>query len=101
MVRSKAASEIQIDNDLVRITKYTFLPGEETRMHKHLFDYIVTPITGGKLLLIDKYGNEKRSKLEATQSYFRKAGVEHNVINIGKEKLIFVETELKTQTGDI
>ena len=100
MIRSKAAAEVQIDNDLVRITKYSFLPGEETRMHKHLFDYIVTPITGGKLLLIDKYGNEKSSKLKASQSYFRRAGVEHNVINIGKEKLIFVETELKTQIGD-
>ena len=100
-MKNKAISNIQIDNNLVRVTKYSFMPGQETGMHKHLYDYIVTPITGGKLLLIDKYGNEKRSKLEASQSYFRKAGVEHNVINIGKEKLIFVETELKTQTGDI
>ena len=31
---------------------------------------------------------------------FRKAGVEHNVINNGKKKLIFIETELKNRKKD-
>ena len=53
-MKNKAISNIQIDNNLVRVTKYSFMPGQETGMHKHLYDYIVTPITDGKLLLIDK-----------------------------------------------
>ena len=72
------------------------MPGQETGMHKHLYDYIVTPITDGRLLLIDKNGNESNYNLIASQSYFRKAGVEHNVINYSKHNLIFIETELKS-----
>ena len=94
-MKNKAISNIQIDNNLVKVTKYSFMPGQETGMHKHLYDYIVTPITDGRLLLIDKNGNESNYNLIASQSYFRKAGVEHNVINYGKQKLIFIETELK------
>ena len=94
-MKNKAVSNIQIDNNLVRVTKYSFMPGQETGMHKHLYDYIVTPITDGKLLLIDKCGNESNYNLISCQSYFRKAGIEHNVINSGKQQLIFIETELK------
>ena len=94
-MKNKAISNVQIDNKLVKVTKYFFMPGQQTGMHKHLYDYIVTPITNGKLLLIDKDGNETNYNLIASQSYFRKAGVEHNVINYGKQNLIFIETELK------
>ena len=99
-MKNKAISNIQIDNKLVRVTKYSFMPGQETGMHKHLFDYIVTPITNGKLLLIDKNGNKSNFNLVESQSYFRKAGVEHNVINYSKHNLIFIETELINQNKD-
>lgn len=95
MKRNKAKTSIQVDNKLVRITKYLFLPGDETGMHKHKFDYIVTPITNGEIILIDKDENKSSSSLIASESYFRKAGVKHNVINNSKKKLIFVEIELK------
>tara|TARA_B100000941_G_C28287836_1_gene439909 strand:+ start:135 stop:440 length:306 start_codon:yes stop_codon:yes gene_type:complete len=101
MKRNKATSYVQLDNNLVRVTKYSFLPGDETRIHKHYFDYIVTPITDGELLLIDKHGGCSNYTLRSTETYFRKAGIEHNVINNGKSKLIFIETELKkTKIGD-
>ena len=48
------------------------MPGQETGVHKHLYDYIVTPITNGKLLLIDKNGNESKYNLIASQSYLEK-----------------------------
>ena len=95
MKKNKATSNVQIDNKLVRVTKYSFMPGQETGMHKHLYDYIVTPLTDGKLLLIDKNSNKSDYNLIASHSYFRKAGVQHNVINSGKQILIFIETELK------
>ena len=94
-MKKKATSNIQINNKSVKVTKYSFLPGQETGIHKHLYDYVVTPITDGKLLLIDKNGKEQDFILIASHSYFRKAGVEHNVINNGKQKLIFIEVELK------
>ena len=57
-MKNKAISNIQIDNNLVRVTKYSFMPGQETGMHKHLYDYIVTPITDGKLLLFFRNYNQ-------------------------------------------
>ena len=71
-MKNRAISYIQIDNNLVKVTKYSFMPGQETGMHKHLYDYIVTRITDGKLLLIDKNGNESDYNLIAYQSYFEK-----------------------------
>ena len=43
-MKNKAISNIQIDNNLVRVTKYSFskIKVQETGMHKHLYDYIVT-----------------------------------------------------------
>ena len=101
MKRNKATSKLQVDNKYVRITRYSFQPGEETGIHKHLYDYIVTPINNGKLLLEDKNKDKSNYNLVASESYFRKAGIEHNVINNGKEKLVFIEIELKnTKNGD-
>ena len=95
MKRNKATSKLQINNKYVRVTKYSFQPGEETGIHEHLYDYIIIPINNGKLLLIDKNKNNSNYDLVASESYFRKAGVEHNVINNGNEKLVFIEIELK------
>ena len=64
---NKAISNVQIDNELVKVTKYSFMPGQETGMHKHLYDYVVTPLTNGQLLLIDKRGNESEYSLVASK----------------------------------
>ena len=52
------------------------------------------PMTDGTLLLETPEG-EKLAPLVAGQAYFRKAGVEHNVINASDHDVVFVETELK------
>ena len=70
MENKKAVSNIQINNNLVKVTKYSFMPGQETGVHKHLYDYIVTPITDGKLLLIDENGNKSDYSLITSHSYF-------------------------------
>ena len=44
---------------------------------------------------IDDNGVETTATLVKGQSYYREAGVSHNVINNGKEKLVFIEIELK------
>ncbi|MEE9596551.1 MAG: cupin domain-containing protein [Acidiferrobacterales bacterium] len=81
--RPKAISTIQIDNDRVIVTEWRFAPGAETGWHRHEYDYIVVPLTTGRLLLETKDGVGS-AKLGAGGSYFRKVGVEHNVrINRG------------------
>ena len=93
--RKTVNGKIQVDNEHVRVTEYHFIPGAETKFHKHIFDYVVIPVTDGELLLINSEGEEIRLKLTRSLSYFRNSGVEHNVINVGKKDLIFIELEIK------
>ncbi len=88
-------SEIMIDNSVTRVTKWSFLPGEDTGQHIHHYDYVVVPIKDGKLKIIDKNGIETISELKQGVSYFREKGVNHNVINFNDFPFSFVEIEFK------
>lgn len=91
----KAVPSIQVDNDRTRVTEFRFAPGAATGYHRHEFDYVVVPQTTGKLKLIGPDGNETIAALTAGQSYFREAGVEHDVINASEHEFVFVEIEFK------
>jgi quercetin dioxygenase-like cupin family protein len=91
----KAVPSIQVDNDRTRVTEWRFAPGAATGYHRHEFDYVVVPQTTGKLKLIGPDGNEIIAALTAGQSYFREAGVEHDVINASEHEFVFVEIEFK------
>lgn len=88
-------SEIMIDNNVTRVTKWSFLPGEDTGQHIHHYDYVVVPIVDGKLKIIDKKGTETITELKKGVSYFREKGVNHNVINFNDFPFSFVEIEFK------
>ncbi len=92
----KAVPTVQIDNDQLRVTEWRFAKGAATGFHRHEFDYVVVPGTTGKLKIVDAQGKEAFADLTAGQSYFRKAGVEHDVINAHDDMFVFVEIELKT-----
>ena len=98
MQRKKAKTSIQIDNERIRVTEYSFNKGDETGFHKHQWDYVVIPQTNGKLLLVDDNKVETTATLLKGEPYYRKAGMSHNVINNGKEKLVFIELEIKAHT---
>ena len=95
MQRKKAKANIQIDNERIRVTEYSFNKNEETGFHTHQWDYVVVPQTDGQLLLIDDNEVETTATLIKGEPYFRKAGISHNVINNGNEKLVFIELEIK------
>ena len=90
-----AVPTVQIDNDRVRVTEWRFAPGAATGYHRHEFDYLVVPMTTGRLKLIGPDGAESLSDLTAGVSYARQAGVEHDVINANDYEFVFVEVELK------
>jgi quercetin dioxygenase-like cupin family protein len=90
-----ASPEQQADNDLTRVTKWSFTPGAETGFHVHGMDYVVVPLLDGQLKLVSPEGEETFADLKAGQSYFRKAGVHHNVINPNAYDFAFVEIEFK------
>jgi quercetin dioxygenase-like cupin family protein len=90
-----ATPSVQVDNDRVRITEWRFAPGEATGWHRHEHDYVVVPMTTGRLTLAEPDGTIRSSPLTAGVSYFRSAGVEHDVINDNDFEFVFIEIEMK------
>jgi len=90
-----ATPTVQADNERTIVTEWRFPPGAATDWHRHEMDYVVVPMTSGKLKLALADGTETTAELTAGQSYFREAGVEHNVININDHEFVFVEIEFK------
>lgn len=85
---------MQHDNERVRVTEWRIGPGEATGWHRHAYDYVVVPVTAGTLVLDDGRSTTETA-LEPGRSYFRQAGVEHDVANGGVAELVFVEVEVK------
>ncbi|MFA7666399.1 MAG: cupin domain-containing protein [Burkholderiaceae bacterium] len=94
MSRAKAVATVQVSNERFQVTEWRFAPGAETGWHRHEMDYVVVPMTDGKLLLETPQG-EVDAELVAGRSYSRQAGVEHNVVNAGSRELVFVEIEAR------
>jgi beta-alanine degradation protein BauB len=98
----RARPTMQVDNERVRVTEWRFAPGAATGYHRHEYDYVVVPLTSGKLLLKAPDGDHE-AELVAGRSYFRRAGVEHDVINANAHDFAFVEIEIKAtgrEAGD-
>lgn len=94
MDRPKAQGTTLEDNERVVITQWRFAPQAETGWHTHAMDYVVvyrTPATH----VVETPDGVREVTLQAGQSYFRAAGVQHNVINAGAEEVVLVEIELK------
>ena len=83
------------DDDRVRVTTLSFEDGDETGDHRHEYDYLVVPVTGGTFTVIERDGSTRQLAQEAGVAYLGKAGTEHNVINASGRPATFVEIELK------
>lgn len=90
-----AEATVQEDNERVRVVRWHFAPGTETGWHRHGHDYIVVPSIGGILTMIGADGARHDAVMTAGVSYFRRIGVEHNVVNLSDAPVEFVEIELK------
>ncbi len=95
MNKAMAAPTVQIDNNHLRVTEWRFAPGAATGFHRHEHDYVVVPARDGELKLIGPKGEVSIAQLHLGKSYFRNAGVEHDVINNGLGEMVFIEIELK------
>ncbi len=93
--RPAATPTVMVDNARVRVTEWRFAPGAATGWHVHAHDYVITPVTGQPVDIVDGAGATTRVEMVAGRSYYREAGVAHDVINAGEGELVFVETELK------
>jgi beta-alanine degradation protein BauB len=95
-VTSSAVPTVQIDNDTVRVTEWRFAPGAATGFHRHEFDYVVVPLTTGRLA-VEGADGVVTAELTAGRSYARPSGVEHDVRNANTFEFVFVEIEIKAR----
>jgi quercetin dioxygenase-like cupin family protein len=91
----QAKSKRLIENRRVIVTRWTFAPGETTGAHVHAHDYVVVPLTTGKLRIVAPDGAASDAELVAGVPSARDAGVAHDVINPNGFEFSFIEIELK------
>ena len=91
-----AKSQIQVDTPEVRVTEWRLAPGSATGHHIHEMDYVIVPVTSGEMTIVAPGGRRSKAQLGLGQSYFRKAGVEHDVLTETGTEIVFLEVELKT-----
>ena len=51
--RAAAVPTVQLENERVKVTEWRFAPGAATGWHRHGYDYVVVPMTTGRLQLED------------------------------------------------
>ena len=88
MSKEMATPTVQIDNNHLRVTEWRFAPGAATGYHRHEHDYVVVPTRDGELKLIGPQGEISFAQLQQGKSYFRNAGVEHDVIRDALDTII-------------
>ena len=93
-LRPLAVPTTQFENDRFIVTEWRFAPGVHTGWHRHAFDYVVVPMTTGRLVLETASGT-KSAELVTGNAYARQAGVEHDVINDNPHEFVFIEIEAK------
>ncbi|MEO9338493.1 nuclear transport factor 2 family protein [Mesorhizobium sp. SB112] len=94
MSRPKAEPVTHIDDERFRVTEWLFAAGAETGWHIHGHDYVIVPLTNGKLGLEGPDGAQSQAALTQGVPYSRRTGVAHNVINAGDAPLAFLEVEV-------
>src|SRR5260370_1623943 len=90
-----AKSDVQVDTAEVRVTEWRLAPGSATGHHIHEMDYVIVPVTSGEMTIVAPNGERSKAQLGVGKSYFRKAGVGHDVLNETAAAIVFLEVELK------
>jgi predicted amidohydrolase/quercetin dioxygenase-like cupin family protein len=85
---------VQHETDRVRVTRWTLPTGASTGRHVHQHDYVVVPLTAGRMTVVDDAGQGTQHELTPGVSYVRTAGATHDVRNLDPGLVDFVEVEL-------
>ena len=89
-----ARASVQVDTPEARVTEWRLPPGSAIGHHRHEHDYVVVPMTDSVMTVISASGSAQ-NPIKLGQSYFRKAGVEHDVRNDTTREIVFIEIEIK------
>ena len=89
-----ATPTVLVENDRTRVTEWRFAGrGDNTGWHRHEYDYLVVPVQDGALDIRDGDGAVTTAELRLGVPYFRRKGVEHDVMNGTDGPFAFVEVE--------
>ena len=88
-------SEVHVDMPAVRATAWRPTTGSTTGHHIHEMDYVIVPVTSGEMTIVVPGGERSKAPLAVGKSYFRKAGVEHDMLDATATDVVFPEIELK------
>lgn len=87
-------SDVQLDDEHFRVTRWTIDPGGVIPMHRHEHEYVVVPLVTGTMHVVNSDGSEFAAELISGRSYTRPAGSEHQIENRSPEHaIVFVEVE--------
>jgi hypothetical protein len=93
---SDAQPVIVVDTDQVRVTTWTFSgTGAATGQHRHEFDYIVVPVTGGSFVATGLDGSVREMTQTPGVPYLGTQGTAHDVASAVDQRAVFVEIDLK------
>lgn len=84
-----------LDNERVHVTLWRLPQGSSTGRHRHELDFLVVPLTTGRLKIAAADGSDVYADLEAGAPSFQKAGDEHDVVNTNEFEFRFIEIEIK------
>jgi quercetin dioxygenase-like cupin family protein len=90
-----AVGTVTAETAAVRVTGWTFEVGAGTGHHRHEFDYVVVPVTGGTFTVIDGQGVVTTMQQVAGVPYLGTVGTAHDVVNATDGPVSFVEVEMK------
>jgi beta-alanine degradation protein BauB len=93
-LRPLAVPTTQVENDRFIVTEWRFAHGAHTGWHRHAYDYVVVPMTTGRLTLQTATG-PAAAELVTGNAYARQADIKHDVINDNPHEFIFIEIEVK------
>ncbi len=95
-----ARSRTLIENERTRVTEWRFeARGDNTGWHRHEFDYVVVPLFDGTLELHEHESVVRLAQLQHGVPYFRKRGVEHDVVSANDFACAFIEIEFLDPHG--
>ncbi len=83
-----------LNEDRVRVIEQRIPPGGSTGFHRHEEDYVVVPITNGKLVSRSKDGDQVVTMVLGVPRLMR-AGREHEVVNESDSEVASIEIQLK------
>lgn len=93
--RANVVTDLIVDNERVRVSRFTWAPGAETGWHRHEHDYVIVPYVDCRVR-VEMDGRTFEATMRRDEPYFRGRGVEHNVRSLESEPFSLIEIEIKS-----